>query len=132
MPRGREPTYVEADLGNEDLGGSRAQPRHLRQALDGVAKGRERGLDARIERDHRLLQLLDRLQMLIEKETVMVLDAAVKSLDERVARAAKTRAAEFGEPGRIRLTGDHRLQLSREIVRRANASRRCWRRRTSS
>src|SRR3954463_2543434 len=45
-----------------DLGGSRAQPRHLSQPLDGVAKGRKGGLDARIECRHRLLQLLDGLR----------------------------------------------------------------------
>src|SRR3954469_25225785 len=93
-----------------DLGGSRAQPRHLRQPLDGVAKGRKCGLDARIECRHRLLQLLDGFQMLIEKKAVMLPDTAVESLNEGVSRAAKTRAAEFGKMARIRLTGDHRLE----------------------
>ena len=54
------------------------QPRHLRQPLDGVAKGRKGGLEARIECRHRLLQLLDSLQMLIEKNAVMVPDTAVE------------------------------------------------------
>ena len=110
MPGGREPPHVEADLGHHDLGGSRAQPRHLRQPLDGVAEGRKGGLGARIECRHRLLQLLDGLQMLIEKKAVMVPDTAVERLDEGVSRAAETPAAEFGKMARIRLTCDHRLE----------------------
>src|SRR4051794_32562105 len=87
---------ISAITTSHDLGGSRAQPRHLGQPLDGVAKGRKCGLDARIECRHRLLQLLDGLQMLIEKKAVMVPDTAVERLDEGVSRAAETPAAEFG------------------------------------
>src|SRR5215217_7819838 len=95
MPGGREPAHVKADLGNHDLGRCRAQPRHLGQALDGVAKGRKCGLDARIECRQRLLQLPDRLQMLIKQKAVMVPDMAVESLDQGLSRAAQTAAAEF-------------------------------------
>ena len=79
MPGAGELAHVGADLGDQHLGGGRAHARHLLQPLDGVAKGRQRGLDPRIESGDRRLQLLDRLQMLGQQETVMLPDMAVET-----------------------------------------------------
>lgn len=64
MPGRRERTHVAADLDDQGVDGNGAQPRHLLQAFDNVAKGSERGLDVGVEGSDSFLQLLDRMQML--------------------------------------------------------------------
>ena len=59
---------------------SRSRPGISLQSLDGVAKGRERGLDPRVESRDRRFQLLDGLQVLTEQEAMMLADAAVQSV----------------------------------------------------
>jgi hypothetical protein len=61
MTSGWELPHVDADLGEEDLGRGLAQTWDLLQSFKGVTKGRERGLDPRVEGRNRLFQLLNGL-----------------------------------------------------------------------
>jgi|RhiMethySRZTD1v2_1073278.scaffolds.fasta_scaffold195052_2 hypothetical protein len=56
-----ELTHVRADLGDQDLSRDLAQTRNLPQSFNGITKGRERGLDPRVEGRNRLFQLLNGL-----------------------------------------------------------------------
>ena len=80
MTRRRKLAHVCADFGDQDLGRGLAQARNLFQSRDGVMKGLKRGLDPRVEGCDCFFQLLNGLYVLIDKETMMLANAAMQGI----------------------------------------------------
>jgi hypothetical protein len=71
MSGGRKGPHIGPDLRDNGLNSNSAESWHLVQPLDDVAKGCDRGLDAGVKGGNALLQLLDRAQMLRQKEAMV-------------------------------------------------------------
>jgi hypothetical protein len=84
--RARELAHVDSNFGDHDLRRCPADAGHVLQALDGVAKGRQRGLDPCVKFSNGGFDLFDRLQVLADQETVVIADATVERREQSLAR----------------------------------------------
>ena len=109
MLGGGKGAHVGADFGDQRLRDVVADAGNVLQSLDGVAKGRQRGLQPRVEFAHRGFDLLDRLEMLADQEAMMIAQASLQRRGEVLARAGEPGVAEFGQTSRIALARHDRL-----------------------
>ena len=84
--------------------------RNRNQSLDGVTKGRKHLLDARIEGGDAPLQFLNQAEVMVDQEAMMRGHAAIDRSGQVGAGTLQTGRSEFGQPHRVRLAGNHRLQ----------------------
>ena len=99
MPGGREAAHVDADLGDDDPAGQRADAWNCGQVLRGGAKGSEIGFDLLVDLSDRRVHGIDLLQMEAQQEAMM--------------RVTRPRSASLSFPGEA---------LSRRCASRASAA----------
>jgi len=109
MPLGREAAHVMADFGEDHAGAELADARNSGQLGDRGAKGFDMRVDLLIDPGDGLVECVNLLEVQGEQEAMMFGHPAAQRLAQGFRRGSDPPVRQFGEPGRIGLAVDQRL-----------------------
>src|SRR3954451_23356881 len=111
---GREPGHLDADLGEDALGGPIADSGNGVQPVTGLGerdaglagRGGEQGVDALVQFGDRALQMLDVLQRQPDQQRVVLAEPAAQRLTQRRGLGAKLPAGQLDQHLGVAFAGD--------------------------
>src|SRR6185312_8308121 len=110
VPGGSEAAHIDAGLGGDCLGTERTYSRDGADEVDGDAKGGEVGLDLLVDGGEGAIEAVDLPEMELQQKAMMVRHPSTQCFLQTGARALHVRMRQRGEPNRIALAGDHRVE----------------------
>jgi hypothetical protein len=105
-----EARHVDADLGDEDLGGGVADSGCGRQDFDFGTKGLDGRAHLLVDGGNGALESLDLVQVQLEQEAMMLPDVASQYLQQRAWARLQSRGDSLDQRLRVGLSGDELLQ----------------------